>query len=239
MCLALATARAPRPSDARPRHPDARSCPRPSDDCSLRGSTGTCGTRDHHSDHRRGHPGQTTRRIAGRPCRPGGTTCTSRRPASSGGAHRATRVLRHAPSRSRRRNPTGRCRGWAGRGIDLSHRRRRGADAVARRHCGREAAARCGRGASSPPPSRGQSMRPGGVGGCKRPGGQEEEHEHRHTQEPLRRRRAQHAPAPARAAGVAEGLHGAPRRLTARSGTVTLPKSCWQNSAPEPFVVWT
>ena len=89
-------------------HPDARSCPRPSDACSLRGSAGACGPRGHHSDRCRGHPGQTTRRIAGRSCRPGGTACTSRRPASSSGAHRAARVLRHAPSRSRRRNPTGR-----------------------------------------------------------------------------------------------------------------------------------
>ena len=60
-------------------------------------------------------------------------------------------------------------------------------------------------------------------GAARGQGGWEEQHGHRHTQEPLRRRRAQRAPAPARAAGVAEGLHGAPRRLTARSVTVTLP----------------
>jgi hypothetical protein len=43
----------------------------------------------------------------------------------------------------------------------------------------------------------------------------------------MRRRRAQRAPAPAGAAGGAEGLHGATRRLTARSGTVTRSKSMW------------
>jgi len=97
----------------------------------------------------------------------------------------------------------------------------------------------------SPPPPRGR-RRPAARRRCRRlggrqrgqeawgaaggRGGREEGHGPRHAREPLRRRRAQRAPAPARAAGGAEGLHGAPRRLTARSGTV--------NSAPELLIVW-
>ena len=102
-------------------------------------------------------------------------------------------------------------------GVGAGRTRRRDDAAAGKRRRGVDAAhRRCRRLRGS---QRGQEA----WGTARGRGGREEEHGHRHTREPLRRRRAQRAPAPARAVGVEEGLHGAPRRLTARSVTVTLP----------------